>query len=200
MADTSKFYIRFFNAVSDLGEVEFYVNDKLISSLYYKGFSEYYPATVGAYKVAVYLKSSKQLLAEEVLTFEHDVYTFAITGLKEELSINIIKSENEKPQKDKAIMRFCNLAPYNTSFNILVNKNKAVEDLQYEEITEFFSLSAGTYSVEFVDTKTGKVVLTDPKLMLKNGKIYTGYVVGVQGKGAGLQILIPLEGVTYIEM
>ncbi len=200
MVDTNKFYIRFFNAVSDLGEVEFYVNDKLISSLYYKGFSEYYPANIGAYKVSVYLKSNKQMLAEEVLTFEHDVYTFALTGLKEELSLNIIKSDNEKPQKDKAIMRFCNLAPYNTSYNILINKNSAVEDLQYEEITEFFSLVGGTYSVEFIDTMTNKVVLTDPKLTLKAGKVYTGYVVGVQGKGAGLQILIPLEGVTYIEM
>ncbi len=200
MVDYNKFYIRFLNAVSDIGEVEFYVNDKLISSLYYRGFSEYYPANIGAYKISVYLKGTKELLSEEVLSFEHNIYTFSITGLKEEMSLNIIKSENEKPDKNKATLRFCNLAPYDTSYNVFVNSSKAVEALAYEEITEFFTLNGGTYKLEFFDATTGKIALTDPKLQLKNGKIYTVYVVGVAGKGAGLQVLIPLEGSTYIEL
>lgn len=200
MVDYNKFYIRFLNAVSDLGEVEFYVNNKLISSLYYKGFSEYYPANVGTYKVSVHLKSTKELLAEEVLVFEHDVYTFALTGLKEELSLNVIKSENEKPINDKAIIRLCNLAPYNTNYNIYVNDTLAVEELGYEEITEYFSLNGGTYSLKYYNVDNNELVLTDPKLQLKNGKIYTAYVVGVKGQGAGLQVLIPLEGTTYIEI
>ncbi len=199
MADMNTFYIRFFNAVSDIGEVEYYVNDKLISSLYYKGFSEYYPANIGSYKISVYLKSTKELLAQEVLSFEHDIYTFAITGLKEEMSINIIKSENEKPNKGSAILRYCNLAPYNTNFDITMNKNLTVENLAYEEITEFFNVNGGAYAVEFIDS-LGKVALSDPKMLLKNGKIYTAYVVGVANVGAGLQVLIPLEGTTYIEM
>ncbi len=200
MVDESKFYIRFFNAVSDLGEVEYYVNDKLISTLKYKAFSEYYPANIGTYKVSVFLKATKQMLAEEVLSFEHDVYTFALTGLAEELSLNIIKSENEKPMKDKAMVRLCNLAPYDTNFNVYLNEKLAVEQLGYEEITEYFSVNGGTYNLKYYDVDTKKLALTDPKLMLKNGKIYTIYIVGVEGHGSGLQVLIPLEGTTYIEM
>ncbi len=199
MADMNTFYIRFFNAVSDIGEVEFYVNDKLISSLVYRGFSEYYPANIGSYKVSVYLKATKELLAQEVLNFEHEVYTFAITGLEEEMSLNIIKSENIKPNKNSAKMRFCNLAPYDTNFGIKMNNNLIIADLGYEEITEFFETSGGTYSVEFLDNN-GKTVLIDPKMTLRNGKIYTGYIVGVEGQGSGLQILIPLEGLSYIDM
>lgn len=200
MAEINKFYIRFLNAVSDMSEVEFYANDKLISTLNYKAFSEYYPANIGSFKISVYEKSSKTLLAEEVLLFEHDVYTLALSGLKEELTLNIVKSESETPSNTNAQIRFVNLAPYDTSFNIFINKNKTVDALAYEEITEFFSLNGGSYRVELYDVTTGEIALTNPKMVLKNNKIYSVYIVGVENVGSGLQMLIPLEGTSYIEM
>ncbi len=200
MAETNKFYIRFFNAVSDVGEVEYYANDKLISTLNYKGFSEYLPANIGSYKISIFEKATGDMLAEEVLDFEHDVYTVALSGLKEEISINIIRSENETPSKEHALIRFCNLAPYDTSFNVFINKNKTIDALSYEEITEYFSLNNGTYRVELYDVATGKLALTNPSMTIKDEKIYTVYIVGVEGVGAGLQMLIPLEGTSYIKM
>lgn len=200
MPNTNMFYIRFFNAVSDLGEVEFYANDKLISTLAYKGFSEYYPANIGNYKISVKLKDTGELLAEEVLSFEHDIYTFALTGLQEELSMNIISSESETPSNSNALVRFCNLAPYDTSYNIFINDTKTVDSLSYEEITEFFPLSAGSYKIELYEANTDALVLTNPRMTISNNKIYTVYIVGVQGVGEGLQMLIPLEGSSYIQM
>ena len=38
-----------------------------------------------------------------------------------------------------------------------------------------------------------------PKVNLKGGKAYTVYVVGSRADRAGLQVLIPLEGVTYLD-
>lgn len=196
----NKCYLRFFHAVSDVGPVEFYANDKLISTLYYRGFSEYHPAVEGTYKISVYLKTTKELVFEEEIFFGKDIYTFALTGLSSELSGNLISSDNEKPNKSKAIMRFCNVAPFDTDFDIYINSNKGVVGLNYEEVTEFFTLNGGNYSIKLTDSTTGETKLEDPRMVLKKGNVYTGYIVGVEGKGQGLQILIPLEGVTYINL
>lgn len=200
MADPNMFYIRFLNAVSDLGDVLFYANDKLISTLGYREFSEYYPANIGSYKISVRLASTKEVLAEEILQFDHDVYTFALTGLQEELSVNVINSEGEVPSNSNALIRFCNLAPYDTSFNVFINSTKAVDALSYEEITEFFPLDAGTYKIDLYDVNSGELALTNPRMTVSNGKIYTVYIVGVEGDNEGLQMLIPLEGTAYIDM
>ena len=46
---------------------------------------------------------------------------------------------------------------------------------------------------------TGKILVEHPKVNLKGGKAYTVYVVGSRADRAGLQVLIPLEGVTYLD-
>lgn len=198
--ENDKFYVRFFNAVPDLGEVEFYVNGKLVGSLWYKGFSEYFPAIVGTYKVAVYNKKTKELLIEEEVMMQKDIYTFVLSGLGNDVALNLVSSNGEQVEKDKALIRFCNVAPFDTSFDIYLNDKQGVNALMYEEITEFLALNAGSYDMKATDAQTGETKLLDPRLVLKNGNAYTGYIVGVEGKGKGLEIVIPLEGMTYINL
>lgn len=200
MDENRKLYLRFFHAVSDAPEVDFFVNDKYIGTLSYRGFTEYYPAMSGTYMIRANLKGSDKVLLEEKVTLTEDIYTFALTGLTDNLSANLITSDNEKPDKNKAIIRFANLAPFDTDFDIYINSMKGIIGLNYEEITEFFSLEAGTHQIKVVDQKTGETKLIDPKVVLKKGNIYTGYIVGVENERSGLQIVLPLEGATYITM
>lgn len=200
MDENSKLYLRFFHAVSDAPAVDLFVNDKYIDTLSYKGFTEYYPALNGTYMIRANLKGTDKVVLEEKVGLSDDIYTFALTGLASDISANLITSDNEKPDKNKAIIRFANLAPFDTDFDIYINSMKGVIGLNYEEITEFFSLDAGTHSLKVVDQKTGETKLLDPKLVLKKGNIYTGYIIGVENAGSGLQIVIPLEGATYITM
>ncbi len=200
MNKNNQFYLRFLHSVPNAGEVTVYVNDKLIADLTYRGFTEYYPAESGTYEISVYLKNTIATpILKEKIKFDSDIYTFAIMGLAEDIGYNVFGSDSITLNPQKAIIRFANLSPFDTNFDVFINNKKAIENLEYNDITNFATLSPGKYSFKAFDSKTSQVKLQDPNMTLKAGKIYTGYIVGIDGGTPGLQILIPLEGATYIK-
>jgi hypothetical protein len=47
---------------------------------------------------------------------------------------------------------------------------------------------------------TNNIILTVPNTNLRAGNIYTVYIVGLANGSPGLQVLIPLDGSTYLKV
>ncbi len=200
MADKPVSYIRFLHAVSDGPALDFYVNGKRIASnVSFKEFTEYFTAMPGLYNIEIYGAGSKDApVLEETVQLDYDmIYTFAVSGLWGDISAKIVVDRKRAVDKSKSYIRFINLSPLETSFDIHLNDIEKLTDLVYEEASEYLKVSPSTYYLKVLDSFTGTAVLLDPRLPLRAGKIHSCYIVGIEGSSEGLIVLVPLERASY---
>ena len=91
------------------------------------------------------------------------------------------------------------LSPTAPAMDVYWDDRMVLSDLRYEEISRYLTTAPGSHNLKLRETDTGKILVEHPKVNLKGGKAYTVYVVGSRADRAGLQVLIPLEGVTYLD-
>ena len=60
------------------------------------------------------------------------------------------------------------------------------------------SVAPGSHNLKLREYFSGAVLLEDPDVTVEGGKAYTIYVVGDMTDRVGLQVVIPLEGTTYL--
>ncbi len=193
-------YVRFLHAVPNAPAVDLYVGDKLVGKgITYKSFTEYLGAYPGVYNIKLYPagNKSKLLLEEDVQLQDGIIYTIAVAGVLQSLDFKIIVDKKRDFDKSKTHIRFINLSPFDTKFDILLDGAVKITDLDYEEVSNYIELEPRTYYIKVLDSYTKRPVLLDPKATLRAGKLLAGYIVGQQNKGEGLEILIPLEKAGY---
>ncbi len=200
MAAKPNVYIRFLHAVSDAPGVDIYVNEQLIAkNLKYRDFTDYFEAYPGTYTVTIFPTGNTEMPVydEKIELMDDMIYTVALSGLLRDLNAVVVTDQKHDIDKSKAYIRFINLSPYDTEFDVYLNDKPVFDNLTYEEVSPYITLQPATYYVTLRDSKTGRVTFQDPRMTLKPGKLYAGYFVGVENMGDGLQILIPLEKASY---
>ncbi len=200
MPESPNVYIRFLHAVSDAPGVDIYVNEQLVTqNLRYREFTDYFQAYAGHYTVTIYPTGNKEtpVYDEKIELYDDMIYTVAVAGLLRDLNVVIVTDQKRNIDKSKAYIRFINLSPYDTEFDVYLNDRMVFDNLFYQEVSPYIQLMPGTYYVTLKDSKTGQTKFQDPRMTLKAGKLYAGYFVGVEDVADGLQILIPLEKASY---
>ena len=116
-------------------------------------------------------------------------------------------------------IRFFNASPAANDVDIYVNGRRVASNLSYQNFTEYMKVFPGYYRVAVfaAGTRTnpltvtninialreyisGNVLLEDPSIQVEGGKAYTIYIVGdMYTDRRGLQVVIPLEGTTYLQ-
>ena len=196
-----KAYIRLLNASPGAPAVDVTVNHVLVAdNLAFKAFTEYMPAEAGVYQVRVMPAGlNSELIAMEMMELmPGGIYTMAITGVETDLSIELIDDVPRTKPNGRAFLRFINLSPYDTSFDAFIGNAPVVTALTHTESSDYIPLQAGTYSLKLFNSRNNNLVLTHPKVSLANGNYYAAYIVGLEAGTPPLQILIPLEGATYL--
>ena len=127
------------------------------------------------------------------------IYTVAVTGLADALSTLTIEDSHRYLSPNRAYIRFVQLSPTAPAMDVYWDDRMVLSDLRYEEISRYLTTAPGSHNLKLRETDTGKILVEHPKVNLKGGKAYTVYVVGSRADRAGLQVLIPLEGVTYLD-
>lgn len=196
-------FIRFLNAVPNDPSlsVDIYVNRKpIVKNLKYEDFTEYIPAKSGIHTIQVYPAGNhtEQLLDIRV-TLEPDfIYTAAVIGTISDVELELFNDEFQS-NKDTAFMRFANISPGSGGFDVSIDNIPVVYDLQYLEATDYLILSEGKHTMKITKNSDGTVVVSHPNMVLKNGNIYTSYIVGLESVNPEIQVLIPLDGSSYIK-
>ncbi len=197
-------YIRFLNAIPNQPEIviDIYVNRKLVvKNLKYEDFTEYIPAKSGVYNVQIYPAGNhtEQLLDIKIKTEPDKIYTAAIIGTINNVELEVFEDKYLEDSASNAYMRFANLSPDSPGLNIFIDDVPVVYDLQYLEVTDYLKLSDGKHTMKVERADNNERVISHPNMVLKNGYIYTSYMVGLVNDKPFIQVLIPLDGSSYIK-
>ncbi len=199
MADEFTGYMRVFQANNTLKPFKLYINDNLIdSSFTYKEFTDYMECGVGCYNITIKDMQDKTLYTTSVYINKNNVSTLVIYGSSDNIKTALlVDSSEDNYDSDVATIRYANFVNDDVAFDIYVNDKRVVVDLEPMQVSYYMEEKLGENKFVARSSKTDKVYLQVPKMLLKKGYVYTAYIVGdVDGK---LELVIPLEGVTYIK-
>lgn len=195
-------YIRFLNAVTNIRSVDILVNDVLrVRNLLYQGFSTYLALPRGGYNIKIYPAGRRDnlLLNTNLNLLQHTILTESIIGSAPNVSLFAVPEPRINIKPYEVYLRFVSLSPNAPNMDLtLPNGRKLFTNVSYKEITRYIPITPGRYTLQIRETGTNRILLTAPRIHLRPGRIHTVYAVGLLGESPPLQVLIPLDGNSYI--
>lgn len=203
VAQTNSF-IRVLHASPNAPGVDIYINDSILASdVTYKEFTKYIPLAGGLYNIKVYPTGKKvnPVIDTNVNIPPSSIFTIAITGMLAEIALILIQEPPIKRFPSETFIRIAHLSPNTPNVDItLPNGNKLFSDVEYKEVTDYIPIKPGVYVLQARLAGTNNIILTVPNTNLRAGNIYTVYIVGLENGNPPLQVLIPLDGSTYLKV
>jgi hypothetical protein len=196
-------YVRVLHASPDAPAVDIYANGKLIvRGLAYKAFTPYVKVNSGEYKVDVFPAGqvTSPVLSTNVTIPAQSITTVAAIGYLPELSLYPVPDPVMEKTPGLTNVRFVHLSPNTPNVDItLPDGRRLFTNIGYKGITEYLPVNPGTYTFELRPTGTETIALYVPNIRLLPDRFYTIYAVGLTGANPPLQVLIPLDGNSYIK-
>ena len=195
-------YIRFLNASPGEQRVDIYVNGrKVADSLLYREFTEYMKVFPGWYRIAVYPagKRTKPLTVTTLRVQANNILTLAVTGLSGDISTQTINDSRRWLNRNRANVRFVQLSPNAPTMDAYWDDALVLAELNYKDVSRYLQTAAGSHNLKMRDSLSGANLVESPDVSVGNGKAYTIYIVGDINDRTGLQILVPLEGASYLD-
>lgn len=197
-------FARVFHASPNTPAVDVFLDDKLIiGRISYKGFSPYLKIMPGRHTIKVYQFPRRQnpIINTSIDIPSRSILTIPVIGVLPEISLLPIIEPTEPRIRGKAYFRFSNLSPNTSALDLtLQNGEKLFTKVNYKETTKYISINPGIYNFDVKLNSTGERVIHVPNIRLLPNKIYSFYTVGLSGKTPPLQVVIPLDGSTYLKV
>jgi hypothetical protein len=196
-------YIRLLHAVPDAPAVDIYANDSIIARrLPYQGFTQYLKVRPGLYNIKIFPAGNKTDIVSEtdIDIRPTTINTVAATGLLNDILLLKIDDPEIAIPPGAACIRFGHLSQEAPAVDITLPDGRIVfEDVSFEEVTDYICINPGTYVLQARVAGTNNVVLTVPNIKLTPDRFYSIYAVGLVEGEPSLQVLIPLDGNSYID-
>jgi hypothetical protein len=195
-------YIRFLNASPGEQRVDIYANGrKVADSLLYREFTEYMKVFPGWYRIAVYKAGTitNPLTFTTLRVQANDIITMAVIGLTGEIFTQTINDSRRWLNRNQAYVRFVQLSPNAPTMDAYWDDALVLAELNYQDVSRYLQTTAGSHNLKMRDSLSGANLVESPDVSVENGKAYTIYIVGDINDRTGLQILVPLEGATYLD-
>ncbi len=199
-----KSYIRLLHASPDAPAVDVYANNKPIAkNLSFKQFTEYLPVPPGQYNIKVFPagETNKYILEKKLDIPPRSIFTIAAINMLKNLNLLPISETYGSLKPNLSLIRFAHLSPDTMNLDLtLPDGRKLFKDVEYGEVTGYLPVSPRNYTIQLRDTSTNKLVLNVPGAILKPNNFYTFYAVGLSNGTPPLQVLIPLDGPSYLKV
>jgi hypothetical protein len=156
----------------------------------------------GTYTIDIYPadNSDTKVLTKELVLPEKTIATIAAIGELPNLDLFVVEDPKEPLRPNTSKLRFVHLSPDAPAVDVIEpNGSVLFRDVSYKDITDYMSITPDTYAVELVPTGTDKAVLYVPNIRLLPDAFYSLYAIGLVEGEPYLQLLIPLDGNSYIE-
>lgn len=197
-------YMRLLNASPGMIPVDIYANrGQIASGLAYKGFTEYFQMLPGRYSIQVFRAgtTSPVLLDMEIELPAQSINTAVLIGSAPALSIRTFFETVIQIAPGMLYLRFANLVPDSQGMDLaLSDGTKLFGDVSFGMATNYTPITAGRYVFYLRQSGTDRNLLYVPNISLGEGRFYTIYAVGRMDKTVPLQVLIPLDGNSYIRL
>lgn len=195
-------YVRVFHASPNSPGVDVYANEKLVAKdLKYKMFSPYLKVPSGEYNIKVYRAGTvrRPLIDTKVSLTPNTIYTVAAINKLESIQLFPIVDSKTAIKPGKTNIRFIHLSPDAPAVDISLRDGKILfSNVSYKGVTNYTTVDPGKYTLLVKAVGTNEVVLTVPSITLRPGLNLSIYAVGLAGGKPDLQLLIPLDGSTYL--
>ncbi|MCX7773222.1 MAG: DUF4397 domain-containing protein [Clostridia bacterium] len=195
-------YIRIFHASPNAPAVDVYANGMpLARNLRYRDFTLYQTVQPGTYRVEVYPAGRRDMpvLATMLTVPPRSIFTIAAIGMLPNISLLPIAEPKIAVPPGKFLLRFSHLSPTAPSVDLtLANGTVLFSNVRYTETTSYIPIPASTYHFQLRLAGTNQVVLEVPNIALAANRLYTIYAIGLPGGQPPLQVVIPLDGSSYI--
>ena len=195
-------YIRFLNASPGEQRVDIYANGrKVASNLLYRDFTEFMKVFPGWYRIAVYRAGTitNPLSVTRLRVQANNIYTVAVTGLSGNISTQVINDNRRFLNRNRAYVRFVQLSPNAPTMDAYWDDALVLAELNYGDVSRYLTTTPGSHNLKMRDSLSGANLVESPDVTVEGGKAYTIYIVGDINDRTGLQILVPLEGATYLD-
>lgn len=197
-------YVRLFHASPNTPAVDVYANNKLLAAnLFYKSFTKYFSLPADTYNITVFPAGRKAtaLLNKRLTVTAGIIFTAAVIDILPNINILSIAEPAGPTIPHKVFVRFSNLSPNSPNLDVtFANGSMLFKNVGYKNVTDYTTLVPGNYHLEVRETGTGNVVLINPSIKLNGDKFYTIYTVGLINERPPLQMLIPLDGNSYLKL
>ena len=195
-------FIRLLHAVPNAPAVDVYANEMLIArNLSYKDFTEYFAVPASNYHIRVFPTGQKtnSLLTANISVPAGSIFTAAAAGEAQNLSVVNISDRLMPLPPGKAYIKFVHLSPNAGSVDVTrPNGAKLFSGAEFKDITNYTAVDPGVYTLQARTAGTDQVKLNVPNVNIRPDRFYTAYAVGVEGGDPPLQLLIALDGNSYI--
>jgi hypothetical protein len=196
-------YVRILHASPGASPVDIYINNrKAISNLKYREFTEYLPLPYGRYNIKLFPagRTTNPIIDTMVDIPPRTILTVAAINKPENIALLPIEDVQMPIQQGKTYLRFVHLSQNAPNVDVkLPDGTELFTDVGYKEITDYIEVNPGTYTVEVFPTGTNQRVLYVPNIRLRPNRFYTVYAVGLVNERPPLQVLIPLDGSSYLK-
>lgn len=195
-------YVRVLHASPGAPGVDVYANGNLIArNLRYRSFTPYLKINPGNYNIKVYATGTKTnpVIDTNVNLKANTIYTAAAVGRLPNIELFPIIEPRVTISPSKTNVRFAHLSPNTPAVDITLPDGTVLfPNVSYKGVTAYKPVAPGRYTLQARIAGTDNVVLTVPNIDLRGGTNMTIYAVGLVGERPGLQVLIPMDGSTYL--
>lgn len=195
-------YLRIFHASPDAPAVDVYINRRLAAkNLKYKSFTPYLGLIPGNYFVQIFAAgtTANPVITSSINIPEKSIYTAAAINELPNIQLYIIADPPVSPLANMTRVRFVHLSPNAPAVDFtLSNGTEIFSDVSYKEITNYKSFMQGRYTFQLRIAGSDTVVLNVPNVVLRPARNLTAYAVGLAGLNPPLQMLIVMDGSTYL--
>lgn len=203
--DNMSAYVRVVHIAARGPDVDIYVNDKLtIASLKYREFTDYINLPSGTYNIKVYNASNTAILLADADIFVAPKSITTVIAFTEKLNLALYPVDEtplSSPTTGKAKIRIAqfisNIPPVDI---VLSNGTVLYKNVRFRDIRNYIELPIGIYTIELKLVDTDITILYVPNINLKSDKYYTLYLIGLVGNFPSPQMLIPLDGISYLNV
>jgi hypothetical protein len=203
-ANPTTSYFRVLHASPKSPSVDVYINDMLkFKNLAYADFTDYVEVMTGNYNVKIYPAGNKTslVLSKNIFVPPGKVYTVSAMGILPNIDLLPIPETKVMDPLNKVFVKFAHLSPNVGPVDIVLPDGKILfKNVNYKEYTDYIEVPPGTYTLEARPTGTSTSILYVPNIRLKSDRYYTVYAVGLLKGTPGLQALIPLDGISYLDL
>ncbi|MDO7788152.1 DUF4397 domain-containing protein [Desulforamulus aquiferis] len=197
-------YIRVLHASPDAPAVDVYANNTALArNLSYRNFTEYLQVPAGTYNLRVFPAGTmtNPVIDTTIEIPDRSIFTVAAKGRLADIGLLLVPDTPGTVPQGMINIRFVHLSPNAPNVDITLPDGTILfSNVPYQGITEYSTISPGTYTLQAREAGTNNIILNVPNQTFAPNRFYTAYAVGLVGETPPLQLLTPLDGNSYIRV
>lgn len=193
--------VRILNACPGPRCLDIYSNDLLLKeNCSYKYLSDYIHVDSGDHIFKVYKSGNKYypILKGYTNLVDTSCHTIIASGQESDMSLFLVPDAHVPVATNKAFLRFANLADSpDLDFTFSDGGFIMVNDINYKEVTQYYPVTPGTYTVNVYISGTKQLLMQVPNFTLRRGRSYTIYILGLMSDWNLMHHIICADGIHY---